>query len=107
MCSWIVEAGEMTGSGKGPHGWFALSTAHVYYDHPYHAPMDHSLSIDFADKVRGPGGRVAVELSADSARELVRLINAALGSGDAQHQAEEPLNQATATLPVSTTESIR
>ena len=107
MCSWIVEKGEMTGSAKGPHGWFALSIAHVYYDHPYHAPMEHTLSIDFADKVRGPSGRVAMELSADSARELVRLINAALGSGDAQHITEGPRKQTIATLPVSATEPMR
>ncbi len=107
MCSWIVEKGEMIGSAKGPHGWFALSMAHVYYDHPYHAPMEHSLSIDFADKVRGPSGRVAVEMSAESARELVRLINAALASGDSLHQVEELRKQTTATLPVSTTGPVR
>ena len=50
----------------------------MYFDHPFHAPLEHALNIDFADRDRGPGARVAVELSAASARELVRCIEAAL-----------------------------
>jgi hypothetical protein len=50
----------------------------VYFDHPFHAPLEHALNIDFVDRDRGPGARVAVELSAESARELVRCIEAAL-----------------------------
>lgn len=85
MCTWITERTEVAGSGKGPDGWFPLSHACVYYDHPYHAPYDHTLNIDFVDEAAGPGTRVAVELSADSARALVEKIQAALASGDAHH----------------------
>ena len=85
MCTWIVEKAEVSGSAKGPLGWFPVRQANVYYDHPFHAPMDHSLNIDFVDDTKGPGSRVAVELSAQSARELVRLINAALEAGERQH----------------------
>jgi len=46
-------------------------------------PLDHALNIDFVDSRSKE--RVAVELSADSARELVRRIQAALDSGDAIH----------------------
>ena len=55
-----------------------LRSATVYFDHPYHAPYEHTLNIDFANEELGPGSRVAVELSAESARELVRCIEAAL-----------------------------
>jgi hypothetical protein len=41
---------------------------------------DHTLNIDLADPSRGPGARVAMELTAASARELVIAINAALAS---------------------------
>ena len=59
-------------------------SASVYFDHPFHAPFDHTLNIDFTDPSRGPGARVAVELSADSARRLVESIQAALAAaGDA------------------------
>ena len=58
MCNWIVEKAEMKGSGKGPEGWFDVNQANVYFDHPYHAPMDHSLIIDFVETPNQVGNRV-------------------------------------------------
>ena len=55
-----------------------LTGATVYYDHPVHAQAEHTLNIDFTDG--RPGHRVAVELTAASARELVTAIEAALAS---------------------------
>jgi len=78
MCSYVTVPAVVAGSAKGPDGWFSVTDASVYYDHPYHAPFEHTLNIDFSDPSRGPGARVAVELSAASARELVRCIEAAL-----------------------------
>jgi len=84
MCSYLTVPAEVNGSAKGPDGWFSVTSASVYFDHPYHAPFEHALNIDFVAPDRGPGARVAVELSADSARELVRCIEAALeAAGDA------------------------
>jgi hypothetical protein len=45
-----------------------------------HAQAEHTLNIDFLAPERGPGARVAVELTAASARELVAAITAALAS---------------------------
>ena len=89
MCTYIVERAAITGSAKGPNGWMKVDTANVYYDHPYHAPLDHALNIDFVNAAGGPGDRVAVELSAESARELVARILAALATGDAEHAAQD------------------
>jgi Family of unknown function (DUF6295) len=83
MCSYLTVRAEVTGSAKGPEGWFSMTSASVYFDHPFHAPYEHSLNIDFANPTGGPGARVAVELSADSARELVRCIEAALEAAGA------------------------
>ena len=83
MCSYLTVPADITGSAKGPDGWFSVTSASVYFDHPFHAPLEHSLNIDFVDPARGPGARVAVELSADSARELVRCIEAALDAAGA------------------------
>jgi hypothetical protein len=83
MCSYLTVATEVAGSAKGPQGWFPVTSASVYFDHPYHAPFDHTLNIDFVDPARGPGARVAVELSADSARRLVESINEALAAAGA------------------------
>ena len=85
MCSYIVEKAQVTGSAKGPSGWMRIDTANVYFDHPYHAPLDHALAIDFVCEADGGRERVAVELSADSARALIEKIMAALASGQAAH----------------------
>lgn len=78
MCTMIVESAQILGSGKGPQGWFTLRQVNVSYDHPFHAPLDHALNIDFVNEAEGLGARVAVELTPDSARQLVALINQAL-----------------------------
>ena len=63
MCSYIVEKAKLMGSAKGPNGWMRIDTANVYYDHPFHAPLDHALGIDFINEAEGGRERVAVELS--------------------------------------------
>jgi hypothetical protein len=89
MCSYIVRKTALTGSAKGPNGWTRIDTAHIYYDHPYHAPLDHVLGIDFINAAEGRPERVAVELSAQSARELVKQILAALEHGEAEHRGQD------------------
>ena len=60
------------------------------YDHPFHAPLEHALNIDFVNEAQGTGARVAVELSTESARELIRAIQAALETGEGHHGAGGP-----------------
>jgi hypothetical protein len=80
MCTYQTEQISISGSGKGANGWFSLSDATVYFDHPVHAMAGHTLNIDFLNPERGPSARVAVELTAESARELARAIETALAS---------------------------
>ncbi len=82
MCSYITEKTAVTGSAKGPDGWFQLSHATVYLDHPYFTPLEHTLNIDFINQAAGPRARVAVELNPDSARELVVRIQTALRAAE-------------------------
>jgi len=85
MCTYATVTAPMTGSAKGPGwGWFRLTDATVYFDHPVHALAEHTLNIDFAAPAAGPGQRVAVELTAASARELITAIQAALDSAPAE-----------------------
>ncbi len=78
MCTYLTERLQAVGSGKGADGWFALRQANVSYDHPFNAPLEHALNIDFVDEAQGPGARVAVELSVEAARKLVTTIEAVL-----------------------------
>ena len=80
MCTYLTETVRLAGSGKGAAGWFPLTEATVYFDHPQHAPADHTLNIDFRNPGKGPSARVAVELTAESARALAAAIQAALAA---------------------------
>ncbi len=83
MCTMIVEKIQIDGSGKGTSGWFELKEANVSFDHPFNAPLEHALNIDFVNESMGPSARVAVELSEEAARELVRSILAVLDRAEA------------------------
>jgi len=96
MCTYLVETTAVSGSGKGAQGWFQLERANVAYDHPFHAPLDHALTIDFVNESQGPGARVAVEMTAESARDLVRAITAALAAAEAEGALEPNLAGAAA-----------
>ncbi len=80
MCTYLTEKISIVGSGKEATGWFRLTDATVYFDHPVHALADHTLNIDFANPSRGAASRVAVELTAASARDLAAAIERALAS---------------------------
>ena len=84
MCTYATVQAAMNGSAKGPGGsWFHVTDATVYFDHPVHAMAEHTLNLDLADPSRGPSARVAVELTAASARELMAAMQAALDSAPA------------------------
>ncbi len=82
MCTMIAERVKVQGSGKGSEGWFPLSHASVSYDHPFDAPLEHALNIDFVNDEMGPGARVAVELSEEAARALVETIQVVLAQAE-------------------------
>lgn len=83
MCTMIARQVKIEGSGKSPDGWFTLREVNVSYDHPFEAPFEHALNLDFVNESQGPGARVAVELSADSAKILLETIQAVLEAAEA------------------------
>jgi hypothetical protein len=87
MCTYATDTLAATGSAKGPSGWFHITDATVYFDHPVHALDGHTLNIDFRAPANGPAARVAVELSADTAERLARSILATLESTPAELKA--------------------
>jgi hypothetical protein len=82
MCTMIANQIKVEGSGKGTSGWFPLGEADVSYDHPFNAPYEHALNIDFVNEALGPGARVAVELNIESARALVQAIQEVLAQAE-------------------------
>jgi hypothetical protein len=82
MCTMIAHQVKLEGRGKSGPEWFEVREANVSYDHPYDLPLEHALNIDFVNEAMGPGARVAVELSVEAARQLVRTIEAVLAQAD-------------------------
>jgi Family of unknown function (DUF6295) len=80
MCTYLTEKIRIDGSGKGAKGYFALTEALVYVDHPQHAPYEHTVNIDFLNPSQGPSARVAVELTEEAALALVAAIQSTLSS---------------------------
>jgi hypothetical protein len=75
MCTYATATEDIDGSAKGPGGnWFRVGKATVYYDHPVHAMHEHTLNVDLFDPEEGPGTRVGLELSSDTARRLANAI---------------------------------
>ena len=82
MCTSIVEIVDAAGAGKGDDGWFALTHAVVSYDHPHHALLEEAINLDFVNPALGPGARVAVELTLESAKELSAALAKAIAAAE-------------------------
>jgi Family of unknown function (DUF6295) len=74
MCTYQTTTVTVEGSGKGANGWFPVTDATVYFDHPVHAQPEHTLNIDLINPSRGPAARVAMELDPAAARALAEAI---------------------------------
>jgi len=82
MCTSIVEIVGADGAGKGDGGWFALTHSVVSYDHPHHALLEEAITIDFVNAGLGPGARVAVELTLESAKALSDALQRAVAAAE-------------------------
>src|ERR1700758_3587648 len=87
MCTSIVEIVGADGAGKGGDGWFELTHSVVSYDHPHHALLEEAITIDFVNSALGPGARVAVELTLESAKELSVALARAIAAAEIEEGA--------------------
>src|ERR1700751_1425539 len=87
MCTSIVEVVGADGAGKSGDGWFDLTHSVVSYDHPHHALFEDAINIDFVNPALGPGARVAVEISLESAKELCGALARAIAAAEIEESA--------------------
>jgi hypothetical protein len=62
----------------------------VSYDHPHHALLEEAITIDFVNATLGPGARVAVELTLQSAKELSEVLAKAIAASEIEEGARLP-----------------
>jgi hypothetical protein len=89
MCTYLTEKIAMTGSGKGATGWFNVTDATVYVDHPVHAQFGHTVNIDLINPALGPSARVALELTEEAALALADAIHKAIAAAPAGMASEQ------------------
>ena len=87
MCTSIVEIVDAAGAGKTGDGWIELTHSVVSYDHPHHALYEDAINIDFVNPALGPGARVAVEISLESAKELCGALARAIAAAEIEENA--------------------
>lgn len=83
MCTMLVQQSKIDGCGKGAQGWFDVREVNVSFDHPFNLRQEHALNVDFVNEAEGPGARVAVELTLESARRLAESILSMLEQAEA------------------------
>ncbi len=80
MCTMIAQQFKVNGSGKNASGWTKVDTVSVSYDHPFDMALEYSLNLDFTNL---SGARIAVELDAAAARQLLDAIQDVLRQAQA------------------------
>jgi len=78
MCTSIVEVIQAEGMAKREDAWFPLTQAVIAYDHARHAPLADVITLDFINVGLEPGSRAGVELTLESAKELLAALDRAI-----------------------------
>lgn len=89
MCTTISHHAVISGSGKNASGWFSFHQAHLSYDHPAHADLEHAVMVDFFGGSTGSPVRLGVEMSLDSARTLATALAQTIAQAETYEQALE------------------
>ena len=82
MCTSIIEIARAEGMAKRGDEWFPLSHVVVAYDHARHALLGDVITLDFINTALDPGARAAVELTLETARELLAALERAIAAAE-------------------------
>ncbi len=82
MCTSIVEIIPAEGMAKRGAEWFTLTQAVVAYDHARHAPLADVITLDFINAGLDAGARAGIELTLDSAKELLAALERAIAAAE-------------------------
>lgn len=82
MCTSIVEIVPAEGMAKRGDAWFPLTQAVVAYDHARHAPLADVITLDFFNAHLDAGARAGIELTLESAKELLAALERAITAAE-------------------------
>ena len=82
MCTMISEKASVKGSGKKSKNWIPLNSCDIYYDHSTYVDCEHSITLSFKNDMNPIDSRITVEITPESAKDIIEKINAALRKGN-------------------------
>ncbi len=82
MCTMISEKADVKGSGKKTNNWIPLDSCDIYYDHSTYVDCEHSITLSFKNEMNPIDSRITVEITPESAKDIINKINAALEKGN-------------------------
>ena len=82
MCTMISEKVDVKGSGKKTNNWIPLDSCDIYYDHSTYVDCEHSITLSFKNEMNPIDSRITVEITPESAKDIINKINAALEKGN-------------------------
>tara|TARA_Y100000768_G_scaffold388534_1_gene385013 strand:+ start:3599 stop:3847 length:249 start_codon:yes stop_codon:yes gene_type:complete len=78
----ISEKADVKGSGKKTTNWIPLDSCDIYYDHSTYVDCEHSITLSFKNEMNPIDSRITVEITPESAKDIINKINAALEKGN-------------------------
>ena len=82
MCTMISQKAIVKGSGKKTNNWIPIDSCDIYYDHSTYVDCEHSITLSFKNEMNPIDSRITVEITAESAQDIIKKINEALKQGN-------------------------
>ncbi len=82
MCTMISEKANVKGSGKKSNNWIPLDSCDIYYDHSTYVDCEHSITLSFKNQMNPIDSRITVEITPESAKDMMDKIKIALEKGN-------------------------
>ena len=82
MCTMIAERASIQGSGKTEKAWISIDSCDIYYDHSTYVDCEHSITLSFMNEMNPIDSRITVEITPESAQDIIKKINEALKQGN-------------------------
>ena len=82
MCTMISEKANIKGSGKNSSNWIPIDSCDIYYDHSNYVDCEHSITLSFNNKLNPIESRITLEITPESAKEIIEKINLALNQAE-------------------------
>ena len=101
MCTMIAEKAKVKGSGKKIKSWIPLDSCDIYYDHSTYVDCEHYITLSFKNDMNPIDSRISVEITPESALDIIEKLNIALNKGCLLYTSPSPRDRTRSRMPSS------